>query len=84
LLLLLLVWVLAKGIIVLLPESHQIVVIDHVDADGVIGEPDHAASGYCRKSSILQCFYLEHDSDVVWDLKSLTRWKSQELVVIQD
>ena len=45
-------------------ESVEVVVVAHLGADDVLGEPDHAAAGDGGESGVAKVLDLEHDADV--------------------
>ncbi len=67
---------------VLQPE--QEVLADHVVAEHVAREPDHAAAGHGGQRRVLEVLDFEHDPDVGRDAEALAVGQSEQLVVVED
>ena len=62
----------AVGVVHVLSQPAQVVVVHVLVVNGLGREPDHTTAGDCSECRILQIFDLEHNPDVSWDTETLT------------
>ena len=63
---------LSLSLVVILLKSLKIVAKYHFRSDDFFGEPKHSTSTDSSQSCIFECLDFKHNSDIRWNLDSLT------------